>query len=127
MNNNAAADAVADAVFGAIERGDLEQLGRLWADDIEVWHSNDEVVQDKVHNLATIGWMIENTASVEYRDIVRDPTAEGFVQRHTLRLTHHDERTADLAVAIFLSISDGQVIRIDEYFDSARAKVAFGL
>lgn len=119
------ADEVAVAVFDAIERGDIAMLDSLWADDIEVWHSNDGVVQDKAQNLAVLGWMIENTASVEYRDVVRDLTTAGFAQRHVLHLTFDGGRTAELPVAFFASIRDGQVTRIDEYMDSAHVAAAF--
>ena len=126
MTTQRTADEVADAVFGAIEGGDVELLTSLWADDIEVWHSNDGVVQDKAQNLAVLGWMIANTASIEYRDIVRDLTTAGFVQRHVLHLTFADGRAADLPIAIFVSVRDGQVTRIDEYMDSAQVAAAFG-
>ena len=125
MTAHRTADEVADALFDAIERGDLELLESLWADDIEVWHSNDGVVQDKAQNLAVLAWMIENTETIEYRDAVRDLTAAGFVQRHVLRLTFGDGRTADLPIAIFASVRDGQVTRIDEYVDSAHVAAAF--
>ena len=125
MTEQRTADDVADAVFDAIERGDMESLASLWADDIEVWHSNDGIVQDKSQNLAVLDWMYANTASIEYRDIVRDFTAAGFVQRHVLRLTFDDGRTAELPIAIFASVRDGQVTRIDEYVDSAQVAAAF--
>ncbi len=127
MTEQRTTDELADAIFGAIERGDAELLSSLWADDIEVWHNNDGVVQTKEQNLAVLEWMSKGTASVEYLDIVRDLTATGFAQRHTLRLTFDIGRTADLAVAIFFAISDGLVTRIDEYFDGAHAKAAFGI
>ncbi len=125
MTAHPTADDVADAVFDAIERGDTESLASLWADDIEVWHSNDGVVQDKAQNLAVLRWMIENTETIEYRDAVRDLTAAGFVQRHVLRLRFGDGRTANLPIAIFAAIRDGQVTRIDEYVDSAHVAAAF--
>ncbi len=126
MTEHRTADEVADAVFDAIERGDVEMLASLWAADIEVWHSNDGVVQDKAQNLAVLSFMAENTASIEYRDIVRDLTNTGFVQRHVLRLTFDDGRVADLPIAIFAAVHDGQVSRIDEYVDSAHVASAFG-
>ncbi|MGA9275954.1 nuclear transport factor 2 family protein [Ilumatobacter sp.] len=125
MTTHLTAIDVADAVFAAIERDDLEALATLWADDIEVWHSNDGVVQDRAQNLAVLAWMIENTETIEYRDIVRELTAAGFVQRHVLHLTFADGRTADLPIAIFVSVRDGQVIRIDEYMDSGHIAAAF--
>ena len=45
-------DEFADAVFRAIESG-----------DIAVWHNTDGVAQTKDQNLAVLGWTIENTAS----------------------------------------------------------------
>lgn len=125
MTAHQTADDVAEAVFDAIERGDMESLASLWADDIEVWHSNDGVVQGKAQNLAVLGWMIENTETIEYRNAVRDLTAAGFVQRHVLHLTFSDGRSADLPIAIFASVRDGQVTRIDEYVDSAHIAAAF--
>lgn len=125
MTSHQRADKIADAVFEAIERGDIATLDSLWADDIEVWHSNDGVVQDKAQNLAVLGWMIDNTATIEYRDVVRDLTAAGFVQRHVLHLSFADGRAAALPIAIFASVRDGQVTRIDEYMDSAQVAAAF--
>lgn len=118
-------DDVADAVFDAIERGDIGLLTRLWADDIAVWHSNDGVVQDKAQNLAVLGFMVEHTASIKYVDPIRDLTSTGFVQRHVLRLTFDDGRVAELPIAIFAAVSDGQITRIDEYVDSAHVAAAF--
>lgn len=120
------ASEVADAVFDAIERGDTESLASLWADDIGVWHNHDQIVQSKDENLAVLAWMIRNTTSVEYRDIARDLTSDGFAQRHTLRITHLDGRTTDLPAALFATVRDGQVTAIYEYLDSAQVTAAFG-
>jgi ketosteroid isomerase-like protein len=127
MSEQRTTNEIADAIFDAIERGDMEMLASMWADDVEVWHSNDNVVQNKEQNLAVLDWMATNTASVEYVDIVRDITTTGFVQRHVLRLTFDGGRTADLHVAIFVAISNGQVNRIDEYLDSAHVAAAMAL
>ncbi len=118
-------DAVADAVFDAVERGDIAQLTQLWADDIEVWHSNDGIVQDKAQNLAVLGFMVEHTVSIEYVDPIRDLTSTGFVQRHVLRMTFADGRVAELPIAIFAAVRAGQITRIDEYVDSAQVAAAF--
>ena len=61
-------DEFADAVFGAIEAGNIDAIAGMWADDVEVWHNTDEVVQTKDQNLAVLGWMVDNTASIEYLD-----------------------------------------------------------
>lgn len=118
-------DGFADAVFGAIEAGDIDAIADMWADDVEVWHNTDDVVQTKDQNLEVLQWMVDNTASLQYRDIVRTETANGFVQRHVLHLTFDDGHVADLPAAIFVGIRDGKVARIDEYLDSAHVAEAF--
>ena len=118
-------DEFADAVFGAIEAGDIDAIAAMWADDVEVWHNTDDITQTKDQNLAVMRWMVDTTASIDYRDIVRHETDDGFVQRHVLHLTFDDGRTADLPAAIFVGIRDGKVARIDEYLDSAHVAAAF--
>lgn len=125
MSEQRTTNELADAIFDAIERGDVDFVASMWADDIEVWHSNDNAVQNKEQNLAVLAWMTKRTTSVEYIHVIRDVTTTGFAQRHTLRLTFDGGRTADLHAAIFVTISDGQVKRIDEYVDSAHAAAAF--
>ena len=125
MSEHRTTNEFADAIFDAIERGDIDLIASMWADDVEVWHSNDNVVQSKEQNLAVLDWMTKTTASVEYLEIVRDITTTGFAQRHVLRLTFDGGRTADLPAAIFVAIRDGQVKRIDEYLDSAHLTAAF--
>ncbi|MEP1122951.1 MAG: nuclear transport factor 2 family protein [Ilumatobacter sp.] len=118
-------DALADRIFAAIEDGDVETITSMWADDVEVWHNNDGVVQTKAQNLAVMKWMIGRTASIEYRDVQRTIGDTGFVQRHVLRLTFDEGRSAEIPAAIFVEVRDQQVVRIDEYLDSAQAAAAF--
>ena len=118
-------DALADRVFAAIEAGDLDAVSSMWADDVEVWHNDDGVVQTKDENLAVLAWLVRRTASRAYLDVVRHVHDGGFAQRHVLRLGFDDGRTADLPAAIFVSVRDGRVARVDEYLDSAHVAAAF--
>jgi ketosteroid isomerase-like protein len=118
-------DELVDALFSAIEAGDVEAIAALWADDVEVWHNTDNVVQTKDENLATLRWLIEHTSSREYRDIVRHQTDDGFAQRHVVRLTLPSGRTTDIPAAIFIRVRNGKVSRVDEYLDSAHVAAAF--
>jgi ketosteroid isomerase-like protein len=114
-----------DAVFRAIEVGDLDAVGRRWADDIAVWHNTDGVTQDRAANLATLGWLVERTVRREYRDVRRRATRDGFVQQHVLHLEFADGRSADLAAAMVVAVRAGTVRRIDEYLDGAAVTAAF--
>jgi ketosteroid isomerase-like protein len=116
---------LADDVFAAIESKDVDAVAALWADDVEVWHNTDNVTQTKAENLEVMKWMFDNTASLEYRDIVRTATETAFAQRHVLRLTFDDGRVAELPAAIFAEVQHGTIRRIDEYLDSADVSAAF--
>jgi len=57
----------------------------------------------------------------EYDVWYREATETGFVQQHILRgLLPNGEKLA-LPVCIIFQINDGQITRLDEYFDSANA------
>lgn len=118
-------DELADTIFTAIEDGDIDRLRSLWADDVEVWHNTDGIAQTKDQSIAIINWMVRQTASIEYRDIRRTIGDSGFAQRHVLHLTFDDGESVDVPTAIFAEFREGQVVRIDEYLDSAHATAAF--
>lgn len=118
-------DDLADRIFSAIESGDRDAVAGLWHDDIEVWHNFDRVTQTKDQNLATLEWMCARTERLDYADVRRVPTEDGFVQQHVLRLTFADGRTAEIPACVVVGVRDGRVIRIDEYLDSAQADAAF--
>lgn len=118
-------DELAETIFTAIEDGDIDRLRTLWADDVEVWHNTDGIAQTKDQSIAIINWMVRQTASIEYRDIRRTIGDSGFAQHHVLHLTFDDGEPVDVPTAIFAEFRDGQVVRIDEYLDSAHATAAF--
>jgi ketosteroid isomerase-like protein len=43
-----------DTFFAAIERGDLQTVGALYADDVAVWHNVTGEALDKVRSLAAV-------------------------------------------------------------------------
>lgn len=53
-----AADRVAEALFAAIEAGDIDAVPELYDPDVEVWNYTDGVTQDRAANLRTLGWVI---------------------------------------------------------------------
>ncbi len=44
---------IAARLFAAIEAGDIEAVGRLYAPDLQVWHNTDGLIQDRDANLRT--------------------------------------------------------------------------
>jgi ketosteroid isomerase-like protein len=111
---------VAEALFGAIERGDFPAVEKLWADDVAVWHSGDDGDNDRVRALKIIRWFIGTTTVRSYEILDRQEFDGGFVQQHVLHADGTDGSSIALRVCIVVKIDAARLIsRIDEYFDPA--------
>jgi ketosteroid isomerase-like protein len=109
---------VADDLFGAIEKGDVDAVRSIYSADAVIWHNTDDVEQTVDQNLATLQWVCDNLAERAYEDVRRTEYDGGFVQQHTLRFTKNGERRG-LPACIVATVADGKITRIDEYLDSA--------
>jgi uncharacterized protein len=109
---------IADDLFAAIEKGDVEGVRALYAPDAVIWHNNDEVEQTPEQNLAVLQWVCDNLADRAYEDVRRFEFDGGFVQQHVLRFTKDGERRG-LPACLVVRVEDGLITRIDEYLDSA--------
>ena len=49
--------------FGAVERGDLDEMRRLYHPDARVWHNFDQVSRSVEENLRTLTWMVDRAAA----------------------------------------------------------------
>jgi ketosteroid isomerase-like protein len=115
---------LADRLFAAIEAGDSDALGAMYADDVRVWHNTDHIEMTKEQNLASLDALAAVTVSRRFSDVRRHEIDGGFVQQHVMHLdfgTHQGELPACLVVMV----EDGLVTRVDEYFDNSTV-AAFG-
>lgn len=116
---------VVDALGAAIFARDITAIRALYADDITVWHASTDQVQTKEENLALLAGVFKMTSRLEYIRIKRHSTASGVVQQHCLVGMFDDGRPLpELNACLVIGVSDGKIVRIDEYFDgSAYAEV----
>ena len=117
--------AIADRFFSAIEKGDIDTVEALYADDVVVWHSNralDERAtgQSKSENLTLLRYVCEFIDGLHYEILDRQLTETGFVQQHVFRGRSSGGHEVALPVAIIFVIEDGKIARIDEYMDPAK-------
>ena len=112
-------DEIASRLFAAIEAGDADTVRSLYSPDVEIWHNTDELVQGRDDNLSTLGWLAANLPGLEYTDIRRAETADGFVQQHVLRATNRAGEEIGVPACLVVTIADGVITRLDEYLDSA--------
>lgn len=101
------ASQLADRLFTAIERGDVDAVRALYHPDAVVWHNTDGVGQEAEDNLATLRWMATNLTDVRYTQIRRSDTTDGFVQRHVLIATNRAGRRVAAAACIVATLRDG--------------------
>ena len=110
---------VADELFDAIQRGDIEAVRAIYAPDAVIWHNNDELEQTVDQNLAVLRWVCDNLADRAYEDVRRVEHDGGFVQQHVLRFTKDGERREIPACIVVTLSPEGRIARLDEYLDSA--------
>ncbi len=117
--------AIADRFFSAIEKGDIDSVEALYADDLVVWHSNrplDERSsgQSKSENLRLLRHVCDFIDGIHYEILDRQLTETGFVQQHIFRGRSKTGHEVALPVAIIFVIKAGKIVRIDEYMDPAK-------
>ena len=62
---------IADDLFDAIEKGDIDAVRGIYAPDAVIWHNNDEVEQTVDQNLRVLQWVCDNLAERAYEDVRR--------------------------------------------------------
>lgn len=118
--------AVADRLFGAIERGDRDAVERMWSDDVVVWKVADGD-RGKDRALRVIDWFIGATTQRRYEILDRRLFDGGFVQQHLLHATGRDGGAIAMRVCIVVKLgADGLINAIDEYFDPAEIAPLLG-
>jgi ketosteroid isomerase-like protein len=113
------AEAVADALFEAIETGDFAAAEALYAPDIGVWHNFSRAAQDKTTNLQVLR---QSRQAYEMSYDIKDRIVDGnrIIQQHTLTTRLPDGQTFILPAAIFITVQNGLITRIEEYLDSGQ-------
>jgi uncharacterized protein len=111
--------ALADRFFSAIEAGDIEALRQMYADDATIWHNFDQLDQNVDDNLQVLAWMHRTIDGLRYTAIERVVLDDGFVQQHVLTGSTAGGML-ELPAMMRVTVSDGTVTRIEEYFDTAQ-------
>jgi ketosteroid isomerase-like protein len=113
-------DALADTFFGALEAGSVEGVLACYTPDARIWHNFDQLALTPAESVAGLETLFGNFAVRRYVDVRRQPTPEGFVQQHVLRLQGADGATVDWPGCIVFTLRGGRIARLDEYVDLAQ-------
>jgi ketosteroid isomerase-like protein len=112
--------ALANRLFSAVERGDIDAVRAIYAPDAVIWHNNDGAQQTVDENLRVLAWATSKIAGFRYEDVRRTATAAGFIEQHVLRGRAPNGEELHVPACIVCKVADGRITRLDEYFDSAQ-------
>jgi len=118
---------IAEKITKAFAARSTDMFARLYAEDIVVWHNNDQIAQDKLQNIETLGMFFESFVELEYTQIKRNFLSDGFVQQHIVSGQRADGARLEMPACLIVRIRDGTVCRIDEYLDPAPFYEAVGI
>ena len=111
-------ESIATEFFSAIERFDKAALNRLYDDSVEIWHNFTDQCMDKQTNISLL-LKLANAGNPKYKVAERHIIGGRVVQRHVLEVSLKDGGQISIPAAIFMTIRDDRIVRIDEYIDSA--------
>src|SRR5262245_16045478 len=116
---------VASDLFAAIERGDLEAVRGLYAENVEIWHNVTGKTQTRDENLRLLKFFTGRVAERRYEVLGRDFFPGGFVQRHILHGKLASGELVAAPVCLIIHVSKGKIDRVFEYVDSAAIRGIF--
>lgn len=124
--NDQAMRALAKQFFDAVEAGDIDAVGEIYAPDAVIWHNNDGLETGPEANLETLRGFARLIPERRYENRRVQVSAEGFTQQHVLRGVRRDGAAVSLACCIVCEVKDGRITRLDEYFNSTALAVFVG-
>ena len=114
--------AFAKAFFDAIEAGDIETVRASYAPGAAIWHNTDELENTREENLVVLSGLVRRTKSRHYENRRLQVFPGGFLQQHELRIVRPDGVELTLPACLVCKVENRQIVRLDEYFDSARVE-----
>ena len=120
MTSQPEIQALAKRFFDAVEAGDIETVHGCYAPDARIWHNTDGAEQSRDDNARTLRGFARLISSRVYAERRLHVFDGGFVQQHELRGVRPDGVAVKLTACIVCAVADGQITRLDEYFDSAQ-------
>ena len=114
---------VAERFFAAIQAGDLEAVRASYHPDAQIWHNFDQLDQTPDQNLRVLAWMVRKVKDRRYEEVRRIETPTGFAQQHVLRGIAPNGQLLECPAAVFCTVEDGLITRLEEYLDTTQTAV----
>jgi len=108
-----------ETFFAALEAGDFAKVEEIYADDVIVWHNNDNLEKDKAGSMAILHQVFGFLSKPRYEVLRRYEIHGGVAQSHILHATKPDGSPFAIHAAIFFECDDTHIHRLEEFVDSA--------
>ncbi len=126
MRKDSETVALCDRFFDAIEQKDFATVERCYAPEAIVWHSHDCLYQSRESNLKTLQDGMSRMKEMRYKNRRVHVFEGGFVQQHTLFVTHANDFVGQMDVCFIGYTRDGMISRAYEYFDTGQIEKFLG-
>ena len=120
MSDEVKTRALAKRFFDAIELGDVEGVRACYAPHAEIWHNTGGRVSTREENVETLRNFIARVPKRRYEHRRVHIFEHGFVQQHDLHCILDDRKEIILPACLVCRVEHEVIVRLDEYFDSAR-------
>lgn len=115
---------LAERLFAALERNDVDALRGIYAPDAVLWSNATARSTAAADLLAALPALARRVPDRRYADRRVLPFAGGFVQRHRMTGTRRDGARVAVECCVVAFVAQGRVTRLEEYLD-ARQLEAF--
>ena len=115
-----------DRFFDALEHKDYDTVEACYAPEAVIWHSHDCLYQPRADNLAMLKRGMETQAKTRFKERRVRVFEGGFVQQHTIHVTHENGFEGQMDVCFVGYVRDGMISRAYEYFDTGQIEKFLG-
>lgn len=123
MSKNINALNIAERFTQILASRDAHALQDIYADDVVIWHNTTNTNQSKDENISLMKDIFDLLSEFGYHDITRLPTAEGFVQYHTVKLIFKDGTpVGDAYVCMVVTVKNDKISALHEFLDASQQK-----
>jgi ketosteroid isomerase-like protein len=109
-------DALLNEFFAAITAGDIDAVGEMYTDDVQVWHNVTDRALDREGSLTLLRYYVRTVDQRRYEILERRHWDGGAVQRHVLH-GRVGETVMRAPVCLTFAFRDGRISAIHEYVD----------
>ena len=115
---------LADDLRSAFELGDVDWIGRLYDDNMTVWHNYDQISRTRQQGLESAQWIADEISDFAIDDCEIFPVEGGYIQQCVFRGVYRSSgKKMKTYAMIRVYCEDGKITRIEDYADPSQGSV----